>query len=213
MSDKRVFTREELHALGARTLDVLLDAIESGDSKASAKLAKRMYAEFQGMHDFYRDWLTDVFSYIGKKYGDKGLSEAMEETVNRFTRRLTERYEGKAPRRRLEVLMAGLRGHLQPMTVEEDDEQFTIISGLCGSGGRQVKDGLYDRPEGLLRVREPQAMTFGRPDFPVYCVHCYFANHAPLNEDGSPMFVCEPGANPGHDPCRMIIEKKGVWAG
>jgi hypothetical protein len=211
MRKKRVFTQQELDALGARTLDLLLEAIESGDRQASSTLAKRMYAEFLGMHDFYRDWLTDLFSHVGKRYGDEGLSQAMEETVNRFSRRLSERYKGKPPRRRMEVLMAGLRGHLHPIRVVEDDEKFTLMCDVCGSGGRQIRDGLYDTPEGLLRVKEPQAMTFNRPDFPVYCVHCYFANDAPLHEDGSPMFVCEPSTNPGYEPCRITIEKKGVW--
>jgi hypothetical protein len=50
--------------------------------------------------------------------------------------------------------------------------------------------------------------TFGRPHFPVYCAHCYFANHAPLNKNGSPMFVYEPPSDPGHEPCGIIIEKK-----
>jgi hypothetical protein len=212
MSEKKLFSQEELDAMGARTLDLLLKAIESGDREGSANLAKRMYAEFLGMHDFYRDWLTDLFSHVGRRYGDEDLSQAMQDTVRRFTRRLRERYEGKTPRRRMEVLLAGLRGHLHPMKIVEDDEKFTLICDVCGSGGRQILDGLYDGPDGLLRVKEPQAMTFGRPDFPVYCVHCYFANEAPLNEDGSPMFVCEPSVNPGHEPCRITIEKKGVWA-
>ena len=212
MNENMVFSDEELEMLGARTLDVLLEAIEAGDGDKAAKLAKRMYAEFQGMHDFYRDWLTDLFSHIGWEFGDKTLASAMEGTVARFTRRLGPRYQGKSPRRRMEVLCAGLRGHLQPMKIEEDDEKFTIISEVCGSGGRQVKDGMYEGPEGLLKVKEPQPMSFNRPDFPVYCVHCYFANSAPLNEDGSPMFICEPAEDIGNQACRMIIHKKGVWA-
>jgi hypothetical protein len=163
------------------------------------------------MHDFYRDWVTDVFSLIGRKYGDDDLSQAMQETVNRFSRRLKARYEGKSPRRRMEILLAGLRGHLHPMKVEEDDERFTIMCDVCPSGGRQVLDGLYEGPDGLLKVMAPQEMTFGQRDFPVYCIHCHFANQAPLHEDGSPMMVCEPSPDPGREPCRLSIEKKGVW--
>lgn len=211
MNEERLFTDEELEAMGARTLDVLLEAIEAGDGEKAEGLAKRMYAEFLGMHDFYRDWLTDLFSHVGREFGDETLARAMEETMARFSRRLGPRYHGKSPRRRMEILMTGLRGHLQPLKIEEDNEKFILTPVVCASGGRQIMDGLYDEPEGLLRVKEPQPMTFNQPEFPVYCVHCYFGNYVPLNEDGSPMFICEPSADPGHQPCRLTIEKKGVW--
>jgi hypothetical protein len=64
-------------------------------------------------------------------------------------------------------------------------------------------------PEKGLLITSP---TFGRPDFPAYCVHCYFANHAPLNKNGSPMFVYEPPSDPGHEPWGIIIEKKDICA-
>ena len=208
MTKERIFTDQELEAMGARTLDVLQAAIESGDLDMAGRLAFRMYAEFSAMHDLYRDWLTDVLSLIGRRFGDRALSEILEDSVRNFTNRFNDRYEGKSLRRRIQILMAGLRGHLQPMKIEEDDEKFVITPTPCGSGGRQVQDGLYEGPEGFLKVKGPHAWTFDRPDFPVYCAHCYFQNQFPLvpGEDVSGELV--PSEDLGQEPCKSFIYKK-----
>jgi len=204
----RVFTDEELRALGARTLDLLEAAIDAGDAAGAKALARRMYGEFGGMHDLYRDWITDLLTYIGRRDGDAALADALATTVGRFTTRLGRRYAGKPFRRRVEMLAAGLRGHLQPMTLEEDAEKVTIVMPLCGSGGRLVREGAYDRPDGFLRVHRAQAMTFGREDFPVYCAHCHFQNVSPAVPGGPPLFVTEPAARLGAEPCRCVVPKE-----
>lgn len=200
--------REELESLGRRTLDQLISAIEENDRKRSEKLARRMYQEFLGMHDLYRDWLTDLFSFIGRKYGDEVLSESMETTVAHMTNRLAPFYEGKSAEDRIRILAAGLRGHLHAFEVQEDEEKFTIIAHCCGSGGRLITEGKYEAPHHFLKVEKPQEMTFHRPDFPVYCIHCWFQNLSPAGESGEPLFITEPAENPGVEPCRIYLYKK-----
>jgi hypothetical protein len=207
---ERIFEDEELKAMGQRTLDVLLEAIGSGDQEAVVNLSKRMYAEFSAMHDLYRDWLTHTLSLIGRKYGDEALAEALRETVAGFTRRLAPRYEGKSLRRKVEILMAGLRGHLEPFKVEEDDEKITITPVVCGSGQRQIQQGRYEGPEGFLKIKKPQPMTFGRADFPVYCAHCYFQNVVPMGSGGDALFITEPAEKIGEGTCRVTIYKAGA---
>ncbi|MBU2551554.1 MAG: hypothetical protein KKB20_24295 [Proteobacteria bacterium] len=208
MSEERLFTQEELDTMGARTLDLLNAAIESGDLEKAGKLANRMYAEFSAMHDLYRDWLTHTFSEIGRRFGDEALGEVMGETTKGFAERLADRYEGKSLKRKVQILLAGLRGHLQPLRVEEDDEKIAIIPSPCGSGGRQVLDGLYDGPQAFLRVKGPYDWTFDRTDFPVYCTHCCFQNLYPLfpGEEGSGDLV--PADKLGETPCISYILKK-----
>jgi hypothetical protein len=206
MSEK-LFSKEELDRLGRRTLDVLDEALEAGDLGKAKELSKRMYGEFLAMHDFYRDWLTHLFTIVGRRFGDEVLYQAMEETVAGYTERLSNRYSGKPVRRRLEILLAGLRGHLHPLGVEEDDEKFTITLEPCPSGGRQITDGCYDPPMGFLRVKNPQPMTFNRPEFPVYCTHCFFQNTTAKQAGGAPLFVNEPSANPGLEPCKIYLYK------
>ncbi|MBW1803057.1 MAG: hypothetical protein JRJ85_20280 [Deltaproteobacteria bacterium] len=207
MGKEREFTREKLKAMGERTLDLLKNAIEAGEMEKAGKLALRMYNEFSAMHDLYRDWLTDLFSYLGRRFGDEVLSESLEHTVSGFTKRLENRYADKSAARKLEILAAGLRGHLQPLEIEEDDEKFTIRLTPCGSGGRQVRDGLYDPPTDFLKIENPQPMTFDRPNFPVYCAHCFFQNITPIEPEGKPIFHVKPGEKIGEDPCSFFVYK------
>lgn len=208
MSKERIFTDEELEAMGARTLDVLVAAIESGDGEKAGKLAGRMYAEFSAMHDLYRDWLTDVLGMVGRQFGDEALSGILEKSTAGFTNRFSDRYEGKSLRRRIQIMMAGFRGHLQPVKIEEDDEKFTIRGRPCASGGRQVLDGLYDGPDALLRVKGPHSWTFDRPDFPVYCVHCYYQNQFPLLPGDDITTELTPAEKLGEESCTIHIHKK-----
>lgn len=208
MRGNRIFSNEELEAMGPRTLDVLLEAIRSGDGETASRLASRMYAEFSAMHDLYLDWLTHTLSLIGRELGDEFLSKILDEGVKGFTERYRNRYEGKTLKRRIEILMAGLRGHLQPLKIDEDDEKFTITLDPCGSGGCQIKSGKYEGPNAFLKIKGPYSWTFNRVDFPVYCVHCFYQNRFPLVPGDDISFKVVPGDPPGHKPCKFYIYKK-----
>jgi len=208
MIEEKVFTDQELKAMGERTLDLVLASIEVCDKETAKKLSQRMYNEFSSMHDLYRDWLTDVLSFIGRRFGDEVLYDVMEETVHKgFSKLLAKRYSGKEPHRKLQILATGLRGHLQSLKIEEDREKYTIIVDPCPSGGFQIKAGFYDRSDGFLRIKKAQPMTFNRPEFPVYCAHCCFQNMVIDEISGEPLFITEPGKNIGWDPCRVYIYK------
>ena len=79
MSDDRLFSDEELKTLGQRTLDLLEDALDKGENENAKKLARRMYGEFLGMHDLYRDWVTHLLTFIGERDGDDVLGRDMSE--------------------------------------------------------------------------------------------------------------------------------------
>ncbi|MBM3302475.1 MAG: hypothetical protein FJY85_21295, partial [Deltaproteobacteria bacterium] len=181
--------------------------IDQGDQATAKKLAQRMYNEFLGMHDPYRDWITHLLSFIGARFGDDALHDALKETVGGYTGRLAERYSGKPLGRKVEMLLAGFRGHLHPFDIEEDDEKFTITPRPCGSGERLIREGAYASPRNFLKIASAQAMTFDRAEFPVYCAHCYFQNIIPVEEDGSPLFVTEPAEKLGEEPCRIYVYK------
>ena len=208
MSEERLFTDEELRHLGNRTLDELIARLESGDAKTAGQLAHRMYAEFLAMHDLYRDWVTHLLSFIGRRHGEDEVAEALEESVGAYTLRLGRRYIGKEVKRKVEILAAGLRGHLHPFEVVEEDDRIVINAGLCGSGGRLVRDGRYEGPDGYLKLKGPREMTFGRDEWPVYCAHCHFQNVVPGEPGGEPLFQTEAAEKPGEEPCRIVIPKK-----
>ena len=207
MNDDRLFTEEELETMGKRTLDLLLEKLDSGDAEQAKILARQMYNEFLGMHDLYRDWITHLFTFIGERYGDDVLRNAMAETVAGYTQRMGKRYAGKGKRRQIQMLLAGLRGHLQPFDIEEDAEKLTVTPKPCGSGGRLVNDGGYDPPCNFLKIKRPQPMTFDREDFPAYCAHCYFQNISPVEPGGQPLFETQPSDDLGKTPCKIYIYK------
>ena len=53
-----MFTRAEVEEMEKRTVDRLIETIESGDKEKAKKIAQRMYNEFLSMHDLYRNWTT-----------------------------------------------------------------------------------------------------------------------------------------------------------
>ena len=59
----------------------MIEAIEAGDADGAKKFARRMYNEFLSMHDLYRNWAAATLSFIGKRYGDQVLDEAMDAGV------------------------------------------------------------------------------------------------------------------------------------
>jgi hypothetical protein len=203
---EELFTSEELEEMGKPTVELLEHSIDIDDREKAKKLNKRLYREFLSLHDMYRDWITALLSFIGRRYGDQALNEALEESVNAWLVPISKRYAGKSKKQQAEMLIAGLRAHLCPMEIEEDEEKFIITLHPCGSGGRQMLDGAYEPPHGFLKVKDPQAMTFNRADFPVYCCHCYFQSQ-PQEMDGKPLFITEPAEKLGEEPCHVYLYK------
>jgi hypothetical protein len=171
MSDNRVFTDEELKEMGARTLDLVLEAIDKNDKGKAKELATRMYKEFNHLHDGYMIWVTGLLSYIYRKYGIDAVEEAEREAHTIEAKTVFKPSKKTDFRSRVEGIAGGLRGHLQPITIEEDDEKVTLAMKPCGGGERIIQMGGYDPEVGLARVKEPHPITWGMKDFPIYCVH------------------------------------------
>ena len=158
--------------MGSRTLDLVLEAIEAGNREKAKELAQRMYREFNFLHDGYMTWVSGLLTYIYENYGIDALEEAEREAHTIEAKIAFKPSEKTDIRSRVEGLVGGMRGHLQPITVEEDDEKISITMKPCGSGERIIQKGGYDAETGLARVKEPHPITWGMKDFPVYCVHC-----------------------------------------
>jgi hypothetical protein len=166
-----------------------------------------MYAEFQSMHDLYLHWITATLTHIGEKYGDDALFDALNQGCKSWIAPFAKAYEGMDIKKKAEMLFMGLRGHLQPLKITEDDEKFTVLMTPCGSGGRLVINGEYERCR-YLKVKKPQLMTFGRPDFPVYCCHELFMILNTIDQNSPPFAICEPSTDIGAEPCKLFLYKK-----
>ncbi|MCS6926241.1 MAG: hypothetical protein NZ578_10130 [Candidatus Binatia bacterium] len=205
----KLFTEEELREMEKRTVDRLIAAIDAGETEKAKQLARRMYNEFLSMHDLYRDWTTAMLSEIGRRFGDEVLEAVMTAGVKAWWLPNLEKFpQGpEALPHRIKMFVAGLRGHLQPLHIEEDDEKVVIQMRPCGSGGRLVLEGKYDGPNGFLTLEKPQRMTYHRANFPVYCAHEPPMELVDIEKNGAPFVVVEPAAVLGKEHCSFIIYK------
>jgi hypothetical protein len=172
MDKERIFTDREIKEMGARTLDLVLEAIDAGDGDKAKELAKRMKQEFNFLHDGYMFWVTGLQSYIYKKYGIEAVEEAEREAHTIEARTVFKPPEKTDIRSRVEHLASGLRGHMQPIKIVEDDKMISLTMQPCGSGERIIQKDGYKPEVGLLKVKDPHRITWGMKDFPLYCVHC-----------------------------------------
>jgi hypothetical protein len=170
MAGKRIFTDQELKELGGTTLEKVQKAIDSGDKEKAKKLAIKAQKEYQHLHDGYMVWVTGLLSYIYKNHGISCLEEA-ERSAHTIEAKLVFKPPEKTDFKSVaEHRLKGLKGHMQPVTVEEDDEKIIMTMHPCGSGERIIQMGGYDA--GLARVKEAHPITWGKKDFPIYCCHC-----------------------------------------
>jgi hypothetical protein len=205
MSSKRIFTDEELREMSGKTLDLVLEAIDAGDKNKAKELAKRMYKEFNFLHDGYFTWVTGLQTFIYKNLGIDALEKAEREAHTIEAHLVFKPSEKTDIRSRVLHMLAGMRGHLQPIIVEENDDTISITMQPCGSGARLINMGGYEA--GLSRVKEPHRITFGQKDFPMYCVHCPVMAALDIENSGEFNFVLAVSDPIGKEGCHFTFYK------
>jgi hypothetical protein len=205
MSSKKIFTDKELKEMGTRTLDAVCAAIDAGDKKKAKELAQRMLDEFKHLHDGYFFWVTGLQSYIYRKLGVKAVEEAERQAHTIEAKVVFTPPEKNDLRTRVEHLASGLRGHMQPIAIEEDDEKITLTMQPCGSGERLINMKGYE--VGLARVKEAHPITWGQKNFPMYCVHCPVMEMLDFENSGNlatAHFISDPI---GKEHCVFVLYK------
>lgn len=210
MSKERLFKEEELKQLGTPAAELIVAAIDAGDSERAKELAWQLHTEATGFHDAFVHWVTSLLSYIGRHDGDEALEEAYRESVGVVFGPISEQYkqcdDAGNLRTKAEMFIYGLRTHHEHMTITEDDEKFTLQMDICGSGGRMVLDGYYGPPCNFLKIEKPQSMTYGIKDLPVYCAHEPILEMMAA-EWGIPLFFTQPANQLGKEPCTFYLYK------
>ncbi len=208
MADKkhRFFTESEMKEMGVETVELIQQAIDAGELEKAKKLTRRMHREFFSQHDSYINWVTSLLSYIYRHIGDKAVYQAIYESFEQLAT-VADAYRGQDPGRQAQMLAAGFRGHLIPLEMNEDDEKFTLMMPLCGSGGRLITGKRYEATKNFVKIEDPQKMTFGKPNFPIYCAHCSLQDIIPMEKTGYPLWVIETPEKVGEKPCTFYIYK------
>jgi hypothetical protein len=201
---KRVFTDAELKELGARTIDLLKQAIAAGDQKKAGQMADRWLMESQAIHDLYLHWIASLMSYIYTRSGEDALYQAMREFYEACG--MPDPSEGDF-RSNVEGVAMVLRAHLVPLKVEEDDEKVTVTMQPCGSGEKLLKTGKYAPPYNFAMIQKPHPMTWGKTNFPSYCVHAPIMEIMSIEKYGYTMSPCVPAENVAESSCRHRIYK------
>jgi len=213
----RVFTNEELEEMGTRTIDLLTNAIDEGDSEQAKRIAARMYGELSAMHDLYVDWTAGFMDYIYQNDGEDALYQALRQVIGVPRAKKKTGEKSTAPtantgetafRRQVLRLVNGLRGHLQPLKVEEDDEKVCVTMEPCGSGQRLLEQGAYGPPRNLTMIQKAHPITWGLTDFPVYCTHAPVMEILGIEALGYPNTVAIPADKVATKACTYRIYKK-----
>ena len=194
MERKRVFTEKELKEMGVRTRDAAIEAVDAGDREKAKKLINRLYDESQGMHDVYLN------------SGEEALYQAMRKVMGTLAQAFPGSPDEMDFRSRVELVAGTLRGHGCSLEIEEDDEKVCVKMRPCGSGQKLVDSGAYGPPRNLSRLK-PHVMTWGLPDFPIYCVHNPVQSILAMENSGYPMDVVIPAKDMATDSCRFCIYK------
>jgi hypothetical protein len=198
---ERIF-RVEQAALAAR----ITTAVEAGKDGEARELLRERDRQHQIIHDQFIDIMAGFHTYVGKVFGDQRL-EGLFRHAGERQRQGFEKWESLLAEDFVRASADLLKSHMGNVTVTEDDEKFTITQDPCGSGGRLMREGAYDGPDGLYRIEAAQAMTFGKPDFPSYCAHCAVWNNIQCIEwFGYPQWSIDHPATPA-GPCRIHIYK------
>jgi hypothetical protein len=208
MSQNRVFTDLELSDLGVTTRDLIEKAIDDGEFDKAKRLSRRMYAEWLSMHDGYVTWVTSLLSYIYERDGMEAFEEALKKSCTAWWKPNYDNIEkADSFRRKVEMFAMGLRGHLQPIDLEEDDEKVCLTMRPCGSGERLIRAGGYEPPRCLAKVKTPHKVTFGQSDFPIYCCHTPMIEILQIEWSGHPRIVCEVPEDIKMGGCKFCVYK------
>lgn len=201
---KRVFTNEELREMGERTIDLLNQAIDAGDKEKAKNMAKRMFDECFILHDLYLDWTSILMSYIYNNNGEDALYQAMRDVFGVTAPPAPEKTDFRT---KVQMAAMGLRGHLVPLKVKEDDEKVCLTMKPCGSGEKLVKTGRYKPPFNCTMIQKPHNMTWGMTDFPVYCVHAPVGEILAMESSGYPVSPAFPAKKVGRGACTHCVYK------
>ncbi len=207
VTEKRLFTDQELAEMGTPTLELLVHAIDAGDKDKAKALAQRMKDEYNHLHDGYMFWVAGLQTYIYKNYGVEALEEAERQAHTAEAKVVFRPPEKTDLRSQVEHLASGLRGHMQPITIVETDETISLSMKPCGSGERIIQMDGYSSEVGLAKIHEPHAITWGMKDFPIYCTHCPVTEALALESTGNFVRVKAVTEPLYHGACEYVLYK------
>ncbi len=198
-----LFTREQEGLAGE-----VVRALDAGDAaRARALVDQKEQGQYVPLHDRLIRFMAETFGYVFQQFGPDELYRFHRATAE-GQRQGFEKWERLTAAEFAQATAFLLKQHMGELEVLEDDEKFTVLQRLCGSGGRLRLAGAYSGPLALPLVTGPGALTAGQATFPVYCSHCPVWNSvAPVEWFGRPHWVFENPSRPDGS-CTLHIYKR-----
>ena len=176
------------------------DVADAADAADALEQATALHEHALQLHDRGMTRVLALMERLADRHGTDAFDEAL-------TRAMAGDLLGDAGfRERAEALMHFTRVHFQPFEVIEDDEKLTFLCPVCPSGGRLLREGCYATDAGR-RIAGPRDVTWGMSELPAYCCHEPVMEKASISSDGVPLFLVEPSADLGNEPCRTYLYK------
>jgi len=183
-------------------------AVEDKNDGLAKELLDEKCNQYLTIHEPYVEILAMLFGMVSDAFGDEALEGAHtywgEQIKGWYDKR-----EAMSAEEQVKYCAFMFNEHLsEKITIEEDEEKYTVLLDGCGSGGRLLRKGYYkESPRALKKISQAQVITGGNTDYPVYCTHCQILFGAfPMDNYGNPLWIVEAPKKP-EDPCRILIYK------
>ena len=160
----RVLREDDLDDLGRPTGEVIEEAIDEGRTEEAKSLARNLIHEWKGLHDLYCDWVWDMLTKIGRKFGEGEVYAMLRATQETWMMKRTWKgFRRMSVERQVTLTVEMMRAHRcgprqeGDVDVLEDANRYTIVMDPCGSGGRMRRgdpmDGTPLAPWPALQLR------------------------------------------------------------
>ena len=195
----------EFETRQASDTEAFVAAVDAGDLVLARRVLEEQRDVHRVFHDAYVDWFAELLSKLQVEYGTERLYQVLRDTGGEFAGDFAK-WATLTPEELLDssvfLQLCHPDGELE---VTEDDEKYTIVQGLCGTGGRLLAEGRFDGPDALARIPIANPASLGLPGLPTYCAHCTVWNSVLSYEnEGRPLWVID---HPLGSSCSIHIYK------
>jgi hypothetical protein len=178
----KYFSDFELEELARPMTDRIAEMIKQGDLRKARRLCRDVKDEFLPLHDLYIMMLLATFTFIADRAGETALSEALDIQFDKCIKgQILLKTKNKTAREKVIFLATKIFGtdncngsgyYRGAFSIEETEKEIRFILNPCGSGGRLLRSGCYDRMGSFQKYREKAENSIVN----------FLARHIPLPE-------------------------------
>lgn len=161
---ERYFTDFELEELARPMTDRIAEALRQGDRNTARGLLKEVKDEFLTLHDLYVMMILATLTFIADTAGESAVGEALDIQFDKCVReQVFLKTKNLAAEKKVAFLATMIFGtdncngsgyHRGGFSIQETEREVRFVLNPCGSGGRLLRSGCYERMGTLRQYRE-----------------------------------------------------------